>query len=244
MAQKEEKTERKLLDFSQEDYDYALRGLEEYRRSAEFLRDCFQLQELLSPELHEFSTQDYHQIINKGNQHIADMVQQKLIESFDKLGPGMRSQYKNHQIYIDTSYGTDKLDRTIETMTTNPPGRRSAFINPFQVEFKKGEAIIPETVIHALKEQFSIFNDDPLAREVWELLTVGEATLNAIQTIINRASREAEEKSGLKLARDIAIFRPKSSQDGPEPKREQRGLFYIDQASKQWKLNIKPFKTV
>ena len=237
------KTEKTLLDFDQEDFDYAMKGLEEFKKNAEYLRSCFQLQELLAPELHEFTTADYQGILNEGDQYIADMVQQKLIESFDRLGPGMRSQYKNHKVFVDTSYGTDRLDRIIEDMTSSPPGRRSIHIHPAMIEFVKGEATIPESIIKSLKQHFSIYDDDPLAKEIWELLTVGEATLNAIQTIINRNSAEAEKKSGLKLSRDIKIFKPKGIQDGPEPKREQRGLFYIDH-TKQWKLNIKPFKKV
>jgi hypothetical protein len=235
------KKERQLLDFDQEAYDYALKGLEEFRKGAEFLRDCFQLQELLSPELHEFSTEDYQGILQSGNQFIADKVHEAVMASFDRLGPGMRSQYKNHKVYIDTSYGTEKLERVIESVESSPPGRRSAHINPGMIEFSKGEAVISKTAIKSLREEFSIYDDDPLAREVFELLTVGEATLNAIQTIIERRSREAEQQSGMKLARNIQIFKPKGVQDGPEPKREQRGLFWLD-GKKQWHLNIKPFK--
>ena len=237
------KTEKTLLDFDQEDFDYAMKGLEEFKKNAEYLRSCFQLQELLAPELHEFTTADYQGILNEGDQYIADMVQQKFIETFDKLGPGMRSQYKNHKIYVDTSYGTDRLDRIIEDMTSSPPGRRSIHISPAMIEFVKGEAVIPESTIKSLKQHFSIYDDDPLAREVFELLVVGEVTLNSLQTLIDRESREAERKSGLKLARNIKIFTPKgTSQEGAVTPREKRGLFYLDSNTNRWKLNIKPFK--
>ncbi len=230
----ENEKEKEVLFFENDEYDFALAGLQELKKIAEYICLCWEVQPLLKKQ--PFTKEVMQGIIRHRATYIKDAIATVIKEAYEKTAPGMSDQI---DIPEPTLKGVDeeKLERFADSATNYRPGSRSNHINIGMLDYHKGKFIISDLSIAKLKETFTTYNNSGQLAEAIEIGKVGEASINTLQKMIDKREKERQQLSGRKMfASATTMFEDKKT-----PGENWRGLFYKDMAG-QWTLNVKQLK--
>lgn len=234
---KEEK-ERKILFFDEVEFSKAKIEIKQMQKTCQGLIDMIPKQPLLKK--HKVTNRDLHGILDRGTEHLQDLLMQAVKGAYEKQAAGLSEQLGTDlPIPKITGEDPERINRVIESL--NSKLHKTGRVSPKMLEVDaKGNVVITEDRLAKLKETFTVYDVDPELKEVHELGTFAEAALNRLQDYIDTQHQTREAAIGHKIPYKIDLFSKRREGLAVSPGEANRsGVFYQD--GNKWFFNIQKF---